>query len=289
MRSSQHARLHGAKTDATRPPTGDSALSQRRTLAFLVFGALNLGVSLAFTLPGPDNDDWRLWEKLPEAIASGTIYATDPLPFAWSVPAAYLMAGVTMIGYWPLFALHYLALLLLRRTPLLMGLAAVSWPVWIDASEGNTLTFTFVAGLLALRGSRPAAVVYLALCVLIPRPVQFPLAVWLLWKMPELRLPAIAMGAAVLAASFGQIEAWMGALREYTAPFNAGPTHFVGAWWFIVGIPLAAWLTWRGRVGWAGLAISPYIMPYYFLTLLWELANRHGGRPRALVPAREVR
>ena len=103
----------------------------RRTFAFAAFAALNLGVSLAFTLPGPHNGDWRLWSTLPEAIATGTIYATEPLPYAWSVPAAYLMAGVTMIGYWPWFALHYLGFLLLRRTPLLMGLAAVSWPVWI--------------------------------------------------------------------------------------------------------------------------------------------------------------
>jgi hypothetical protein len=260
----------------------------RSAVVFAGFAALNIGVSLAFTLPGPHNGDWQLWSRLPEAIASGTIYAAADVPFGWSVPAAYLMAAVTMIGYWPWFALHYLSLLLLRRTPLVMGLAAVSWPVWIDASEGNTFTFAFVAGALALRGSRPAAVAYLALCALIPRPVQLPLALWLLWRMPELRLPAVAMGAAVLAASLGQIEAWMEALREYTAPFNAGPTRYIGSWWFIVGVPLAAWLTWRGRVGWAGLAISPYIMPYYFLVLLWELVSRHGARAPALEPAREV-
>jgi len=274
----------GAEIHPSRQPATKRSLDLR-TVGFAIFAALNVGIGLAFTLPGPQNADWLLWSKLPDAISAGTIYAKEQLPFGWSVPAAYLMAGVTSIGYWPWFALHYLALLLLRRTPILMGLAAVSWPVWIDASEGNTFTFIFVSGVLALRGSRPAAVVYLALCALIPRPVQLPLAVWLLWKMPELRLPTVAMAAAVLVASFEQLEAWMGALRGYTAPFNAGPTRFVGAWWFVVGIPIGAWLTWRGKVGWAGLAISPYVMPYYFLVLLWELATRYGARPFAPVPA----
>jgi hypothetical protein len=61
---------------ATAPVSGASNV--RRIVGFLAFAALNLGVSLAFTLPRPHNGDWRLWIKLPEAIATGTIYATQP-------------------------------------------------------------------------------------------------------------------------------------------------------------------------------------------------------------------
>jgi hypothetical protein len=36
-------------------------------------------------------------------------------------------------------------------------------------------------------------------------------------------------------------------------------------------VPLAAWLTLRGKLGWASLAISPYLLPYYFQMLGLEL------------------
>jgi len=48
-----------------------------------------------------------------------------------------------------------------------------------------------------------------------------------------------------------------------------GPPAWLGSAWLLIGVPLGAWLTWRGRVGWAGLAISPYwLMPYYLMLLL---------------------
>lgn len=60
---------------------------------------------------------------------------------------------------------------------------------------------------------------------------------------------------------------------------NIGPSRFVGLWWLAAGIPLGAWLFSRGRLGWAGLAVSPYIWPYY---LYWALPQVNvGGRRRA--------
>jgi hypothetical protein len=52
------------------------------------------------------------------------------------------------------------------------------------------------------------------------------------------------------------------------AGYNLGPSRWLGYWWLLAGVPLGAWLYWRGKVGWAGLAISPYVWSYY---LLWTL------------------
>jgi hypothetical protein len=54
----------------------------------------------------------------------------------------------------------------------------------------------------------------------------------------------------------------------------------MGQWWLVVGIPLAAWLTVRGRVGWAALAASPDWLPYYLLMPILELATPQKPRGR---------
>jgi hypothetical protein len=50
----------------------------------------------------------------------------------------------------------------------------------------------------------------------------------------------------------------------------------LGNWWLAAGIPLAIWLTRRGRVGFAALAVSPYLLPQYFLFGVLELRERAG-------------
>lgn len=52
---------------------------------------------------------------------------------------------------------------------------------------------------------------------------------------------------------------------------NFSPTRLIGVVWLLIGVPLAAWLTWKGRVGIAGLAMTPYLLPPYLLMLLWDL------------------
>ena len=71
--------------------------------------------------------------------------------------------------------------------------------------------------------------------------------------------------------------------------FNIGPSRLVGAWWLVVGIPLAAWLTWRGRVGLAGLALSLYVLPYYLLMLILDLGAGQRQPASARLPLPRVR
>ena len=74
----------------------------------------------------------------------------------------------------------------------------------------------------------------------------------------------------------GYVAVWIGSLlqssaREIANDFNLSPSRFVGLAWLIIGLPLAAWLTVRGRIGWAAMAISPYLLPYYLQLLGLEL------------------
>ena len=223
--------------------------------------------------------DWQLFRQLPTAIAGGTVYeiGSQDVWFVWSPVAAWVMAGAALLGYWAWAALHVASILLLRR-PLLIGLVLISYAFWFDVAQGNTVTFVFVAGILAIGGSRSASLVYLALLLLMPRPLMAPLAVWLLWTDRSLWRPFSAIfviHAAIVLAS-GDIGPWIANMlyHDLAPGITIGPTAWVGRWWLLVGIPLAAWLTWRRHFGWASLAVSPYITPQYLLVILWELAPR---------------
>ena len=228
---------------------------------------------------GPDvGVDWQLFRQLPTAVVAGTVYQIGhhDIWFVWSPVAAWLMAGAALLGYWAWAALHIASVLLLRK-PLLIGLVLVSYAFWFDVAQGNTVTFVFVAGILAIGGSRGARLAYFALLVLMPRPLMLPLAVWLLWKDHSLWRPfaAIFVIHAALVLASGDIGSWVASMIQYDlAPgITVGPTAWVGRWWLLAGIPLA-WLAWRGHIGWASLAVSPYVTPQYLLFLLWEMAPR---------------
>lgn len=251
-----------------------------RTLAVAGWVALNaalvmLPVTLAL-LAMPH--DWFIWEQVPQRWREGRLYEPD-LPyyfFVFSPIAGGIMAAVVPLGYSLWWALH-LAVLPLLRDWRLIALTVLSVPFWIDTMVASTVTWVFVAGVVALRGSRWGALTYLALFALMPRPVHLPLAAWLVWKRPELRLPAVGMVAVTLAVTVatGYLGPWLDNLlwsgSDYlTVAHNFGPTRLVGAAWLPVGAALAAWLTWRGRVGLAGLAVTPYLLPPYFLMLLWD-------------------
>lgn len=225
--------------------------------------------------------DWQTFSALPAAIADGTIYDLEgAAPFTWSPVAAWIMAGVTMVGYWPWVVAHVATVLLLRDVRMI-GLVLVSYGFWWDAAQGNTLTFALVAGMLALTGSRAAALVYLGLFVLIPRPLMAPLALWLLWSDRSLLRPLAVMAvlhvAIVVASGYALI--WPVAVLLYELPvgITIGPTALVGHWWLLVGVPLGLWLAWRGTVGWAGLAVSPWVAPQYVLWPLLDVAPKVGN------------
>lgn len=225
--------------------------------------------------------DWQTFSALPAAIADGTIYDLEgAAPFTWSPVAAWIMAGVTMVGYWPWVVAH-VAMVLLLRDVRMIGLVLVSYGFWWDTAQGNTLTFALVAGMLALTGSRAAALGYFAVFVLIPRPLMAPLALWLLWRDRSLLRPLAAMAVLhatiVVISGYGLI--WPAAVLRYELPtgITIGPTALVGHWWLLIGIPLGLWLAWRGTVGWAGLAVSPWVAPQYVLWPLLDLVPKAGN------------
>jgi hypothetical protein len=82
---------------------------------------------------------------------------------------------------------------------------------------------------------------------------------------------------ATLVVVMGYGPEWISALltveTEFASDFNFGPSHYIGPAWVPIGIGLAAWLTWRNRLGLASLAVSPYWLPYYFLMLLLEFGS----------------
>ena len=140
------------------------------------------------------------------------------------------------------------------------------------------MTFAVVLAVVALgggRASRLASLAYVALVLLVPRPLMVPVAIWLLWKRPELRLPALGVFTvhAVLVLIAGYGDQWLQRLAtssDEIALHNAGPSAIIGVWWIPIGLVLGAYLLWRGRVGLASLAVSPYLILYYWIYGLLE-------------------
>ena len=237
--------------------------------------------------------DWLLYQWVPDRVASGTLY--DPngsggLIFQMAPLAGWIMALIVPLGYSLWWALH-LAVLPLLRDWKLIALTVFSVPFWIDTMIASTVVWMFVPGVIALRGSKWGAIAYFALFLLMPRPVHLPLAAWLLWKRPDVRVPfALLAGVvAVTTLASGYTLGWLNNLlwlgvSQYTADHNFSPTRLIGPLWFVIGVPLAAWLTWKGRVGLAGLALTPYLLPPYLLMLLWELPDSRVGATPPTAP-----
>ena len=265
----------------------------RVLLVVVVMLALNTAVALAS--PGilvPQ--DWWMWEQLPERIASGNVYVHgDGYYFTWSPLAALILGWVIVpLGYPIWFAAHLAVLPLLRSSTLVM-LILVSVSLWVDAIVGNGMIFVAVAGALALRGSRSGALISLVLFVLMPRPLQLPLVGWLAWQDRRLLVPFASMIVVSALAVVVTGWNWLGGLAASSSAAHAGanlaPTALTGPAWLIIGIPLAAWLTARGRLGLAGLAMSPYLFPQHLLALAWEWRWVVPRRRMALPPNPEAR
>jgi hypothetical protein len=221
------------------------------------------------------------WSQYVDAASrfwnSGDLYAwTTSYGYHYSPLLAPLFGVLAPLGVIGWRAIHLLAALALPSWPMRL-VVLISWPFWFDVEAGNILTFILLAAAWALRGSRIAGIAYLALLILVPRPLMLPVAVWLLWRQPWLRLPfaglLVAHALAVLLTGWG--PDWLNALilasHDVLSPVNVGPSRFIGSWWVLVGLPFAAWLTIRGHVGWASLCASPYWLPYYLLMPVLEL------------------
>jgi hypothetical protein len=281
-------------------PMSSAIWSRRvpRNLPSLPIAALILALALAnvwFTswtiaelIVYPTPVDWVVLTTAAHRIAEGV----NPYGFAigdgslrWSPVVAWLFVPLAPLGPVIWRFMHLAVLPLLPRRVALIAL--VSWPFWFDFATGNVMTFVFVAAFLALRGSRAAEIVTLALTILVPRPLMLPIAAWLIWKRRELWRWAVALFVAhlILLLGTGWTGEWLTRLTEVAPaqigiPFDVGPARVIGTWWIPVGALLAVFLTWRGRIGWASLVANPYWLPYYLFMPMLEL----GTRPQAADP-----
>ena len=231
--------------------------------------------------------DWWLIEQAATRAGTGTMYewgaeaagGAGTYLYRYSPLLPHVMAPIVDYGLQVWRLLHVAVLILLPRP--VAGLALLAGPFWFDVVHGNFLTFAVVLAWLALDGRRWAQVGYFALTMLIPRPLMMPVVVWLLWRRPESRpiFAAVLVANIVGLAWTGEALAWMGALLAsggtITSFYDVGPSRIIGPWWLPIGLALGAWLTWKGRLGLASLAVSPYVWPYYLVMALLEL--RRGG------------
>ncbi|MEX0626006.1 MAG: hypothetical protein WD402_05640 [Chloroflexota bacterium] len=232
--------------------------------------------------------DWDIYVEAARRFPLGTLYEWDhPYFYRYAPQFAPILGLLTWVGLPAWRVAHFLALAVLpsRRLALLL---LVSYPFWFDVNTGNLMVFVLLAAAWAYRGNGVATAAYLALCVLVPRPIMLPLLVWILWQRPAWRLPFIAIAAVGLLTALptGYLPEWIGSLfrsgaDEIANDFNLSPSRFIGAAWLIVGLPLSAWLIIRGRIGWASMAISPYLLPYWVQMLGLELVQ---PRDRSAAP-----
>lgn len=246
--------------------------------------------------------DWRVLAAAAERAGTPALYVQwDTGAFRYSPLYAWMLMPLGWLGPVGWTGMHVLAAFAFGSWRI-TAVVLISWPFWFDATSGNVLIFVVLAAWWALHGSRLATLSYFALTLLMPRPLMLPVAAWLLWQRPDTRLPfgALFLLHAGLVVWTGLADEWLGALASggdmLDHKWNVGPSQFIGAAWLPAGLALATWLSWRGRVGLASLAISPYMLPYYYLFGLLEIrdparAHRRSdsdgpvGRPqRANVP-----
>jgi hypothetical protein len=240
-------------------------------LAVIVLNALLIANQPSIILAGYPGADLRAYQSASERVWSGGLYAHEPpYDFRYSPVAAYLFTALRFVDPAVWRVLHIAAALALPTWPMRLLLLA-SWPFAFDLQLGNLMTFILLLAVWGLRGNRVAALIFLALALLAPRPLVVPIAAWLLWRQPWLRWPFAAMfvGHAGLVLASGWGDEWISRLvtstDEIGSAFNVGPTALIGQWWFVIGIPLGIWLFWRGWVGLSGLALTPYVLPYYLM------------------------
>ena len=223
--------------------------------------------------------DWAIFAR---ALSAESPYAPET-SFRWSPVAIPFVAGVLALG-WPVWVAAHFAALGLLRDWRLIALVLVSYPFWFDVRLGNMMTFVAVIAWLAVNGSRAGTVAFFVLAVLVPRPLMLPVLAWLLWKRPETRIwfAAIFVLHAIAVVATGYADDWV--LRLIDTPegqmTNGGnwwPSAIIGAWWLPIGLALGTWLTMKGRLGLASIAVQPYMLPYYWLMLLLELRGKVNG------------
>lgn len=253
------------------------------TLLLFIFQMPKWVGSVEYTVTNGRALDWMVLTESGRRIAEGlNPYATniDGTLFRWSPLAAWVM---TFLGHVPPDVWRFIQAPMLAFVGdwRLIMLVLFTFPFW-DAMAAGTITVPIVViGLIALRSpeSKWPALVYVTACALIPRPWMLPLAAWLLWKRPDLRVASAGIVAAnvVGVALTGWGGEWLRMLLasggEVSNVYNFGPTAVFGTAWLLVGLPLGLWLFLHRRVGLAALVASPYLFPHYYLAMLWDLGR----------------
>lgn len=217
--------------------------------------------------------DWRILVEASRAAWRGESPYV-PL-YVWSPLAAYGAVALDWLGadLWRL--LHIPAALAFPTWPTRL-LTLASYPFWFDVNTGNILVFVALLAVYAVRGNRWAGWGFLTLGLLVPRPLMLPVMIWLLWREPSYRIGFTALTTASLAAvlATGYAADWIDVMlapgRDMFLAYNIAPSRWMGYAWLALSLPIGAWLMVKGRLGWASLAVSPYVLPYYLLMLLLE-------------------
>ncbi|MCA1572608.1 MAG: hypothetical protein LC798_20380 [Chloroflexi bacterium] len=238
------------------------------------------GRSMGTILAGGAAVDWHHFVEAGRRVTDGGLYdiASD-YGFRYSPIAAYAFAFIAPMGELVWRLIHVVAAFALPSWPMRL-IALIAWPFWFDVEAGNVLVFVLLAAAWAVRGSNAGIAAFVVMSLLMPRPLMVPIIIWILWARPDWRIPfAVLFSVHVTAVMLtGWGPAWLSVLigsgDEIGSPLNLGPSRWIGLWWLVIGIPLAAWLTLRGRLGWASIAASPYWLPYYLLMPILELASR---------------
>ena len=229
--------------------------------------------------------DWDVYVEAGRRALAGSadLYEqSDRYGFRHSPMFAYLVAALSWLGTLGIRIVTVIAALALPTWPMRL-LALASWPFAMDLQHGALLTIIVCVAAWALRGSRPGGTAFVVLTMLSPRPLMLPLAAYLLWKQPWLRLPTaflfVVHAAAVVAT--GYADDWVRALLVSTDQvgtlLNLSPSRFLGLWWLPIGAALATWLTLRGKPWIAALCINPYVLPHYLMMLLIGIDPAHRG------------
>jgi hypothetical protein len=252
---------------------------------------LNVGIVAATLYEIPRYADWKVIERAARLAGNPELYAPAYTgTWVWSPVAAYAVKVMIPLGV-ELWRLVLIAAALAMPTWTLRAVVIVSWPFWADFANGNVLTVIFLAAVWAMRGSTVGTFAFFTFALLRPMPLLAPMCLWLVVNRPEWRLRVAAMFVihVGLVVWTGLGDEWVGTLLSggselQTSGYNLGPTRWLGYWWLVGGIPLGLWLYTKGRVGWAGLAISPYIWSYYLFWLLPEVNRRAMQEPRLTEP-----
>ena len=186
-------------------------------LAVITLNALLVANQISIILAGYPGADLVDYQTAAKRVWDGALYATDGgYNFRYSPVAAYLFAPLVLVTPLLWRALHVIAALAMPTWPMRLLLLA-SWPFAFDLQLGNVMTFVLLAAAWALRGNRIGALAFIACCLLFPRPFMLPIAVWLLWKQPWLRWPAVAL---LRRACRNRDCEWLGRSLDRPAPLR---------------------------------------------------------------------